>query len=45
MNTELQTRQVLIVEDNESAESETIASAIDRLIQELDDKDISVQIE
>ena len=32
MNTELQTRQVLIVEDKESAASETIASAIDRLI-------------
>lgn len=44
MNTELQTRQVLIVEDKESAASETIASAIDRLIQALEDKDISVQI-
>ena len=38
MNTELQTRQVLIVEDKESAASETIASAIDRLIQALEDK-------
>ena len=42
MNTELQTRQVLIVEDVLSGENQTLHSALDRLAQALSDRNITV---
>ena len=42
MNTELQTRQVLIVEDVLSGENQTLHSALDRLAQALTDRNITV---
>ena len=42
MNTELQTRQVLIVEDTLSTQNHVLHHALERLAHALDDRDISV---